>query len=121
MKKGRYQKAYRSFCRIRNTELIAARELYFAHCQILAEGAAFEGKSLLSRAVELFTIPRIRRASVASSWIVISQQFSGISIMVWTMRNGYGPAFYSILGRVMKSKEWLTDMLSGILLLDHFC
>lgn len=71
MKKGRYQKAYQNFCRIRTSELIAARELYFAHCQILAEGAAFEGKSLLTRAIELFTVPRIRRASAASAWIVI--------------------------------------------------
>lgn len=82
MKKGRYQKAFTNFCRIRTSELIAARELYFAHCQIVAEGVAFEGKSLLRRAIELFTVPRIRRASFASAWIVISQQFSGINIMV---------------------------------------
>ena len=82
MKKGRYQKSFRAFCRIRNSKLIAARELYYAHCQIIAEEIAFEGSSLATRVWELFAVPRIRRASVASAWIVISQQFSGINIMV---------------------------------------
>lgn len=91
MKKGRYQKGYANFCRIRSSELIAAREFYFAHCQILAEGMAFEGSSLLTRAVELFTVPRIRRASVASAIIVIGQQFSGINIMV--RKTGYPTKF----------------------------
>lgn len=82
MKKGRYQKAFAAFSRIRNTELIAAREMYYAHCMLMAEEVAFEGKSLATRVWELFSIPRIRRASVASAIIVISQQFSGINIMV---------------------------------------
>lgn len=81
MKKGRYQKAYRAFRRIRNTDLIAARELFYAHCQIRVEEHAFEGKNLATRAKELFTVPRIRRGTVASAIIVISQQFSGVNIM----------------------------------------
>lgn len=77
LKKNRYQKAYRAMCRIRNSELQAAKEIYFAHTQLVQERAAFEGKSIFTRASELFTVPRIRRATVASGWIVISQQFSG--------------------------------------------
>lgn len=61
---------------------MAAREMFYAHCQIIAEEQAFEGKSLASRVWELFSVPRIRRATVAAGWIVISQQFSGINIMV---------------------------------------
>jgi MFS family permease len=78
MKKGRYQKAFRAFNRIRNTELISARELFYAHCQIEAESEVFGGKSLGRRVRELFTVPRIRRATVSSSIIVIAQQFSGM-------------------------------------------
>lgn len=77
MKKGRYQKAFRAFNRIRNTELISARELFYAHCQIVAEKEVYGGKSLGGRVLELFTVPRIRRATVSSSIIVIAQQFSG--------------------------------------------
>ena len=81
MKKGRYQEAFTSFCRIRNTEMQAARDLYYAHCQVLEERDAFAGVSLGRRAWELLSVPRLRRATLASSWIVISQQFSGINIM----------------------------------------
>ena len=77
MKKGKYQQAYRAFNRIRNTELISARELFYAHCQIVAEIEIFGGKSLGRRVLELFTVPRIRRATISSSIIVIAQQFSG--------------------------------------------
>lgn len=76
MKKGRYQDAFRSFCRLRHTELQAARDLYYAHAQMSVEEHAFGGKSLGRRAIELLTVPRLRRATISSSIIVISQQFS---------------------------------------------
>lgn len=63
---------------LRNTEVQAARELYFAHDGLVQERATFVGKSLARRIWELFAIPRIRRATVAAAWIVISQQFSGV-------------------------------------------
>ncbi|KAH0281230.1 hypothetical protein KCU91_g414, partial [Aureobasidium melanogenum] len=44
MKKGRYQKAFRAFCRIRNSELIATREMFYAHCQLMAEADEFKGR-----------------------------------------------------------------------------
>jgi hypothetical protein len=79
MKKERYQQAYRALNRIRNTELLSARELFYAHCQIVAESEIFGGKSLGRRFLELFAVPRIRRATVSSSIIVTAQQFSGKS------------------------------------------
>jgi hypothetical protein len=85
MKKGRYQQAFNAFCRIRNTKLIAARELFYAHSQILAEENAFEGRTLASRVWDLFAVPRIRRATIASSIIVISQQFSGKQTRCFTI------------------------------------
>lgn len=94
MKKGRYQKAFRAFNRIRNTELISARELFYAHCQIMSEVEVFGGKSLAARALELFTVPRIRRATVSSSIIVIAQQFSGINIMAFYSSTIFAEAGY---------------------------
>lgn len=95
MKKNRYQKAFRAFCRIRNTELIAARELFYAHCQISAEENMFEGKTLATRALELFAVPRIRRATVSSAIIVISQQFSGVNIMAFYSSTIFSEAGYT--------------------------
>ncbi|KAH7131316.1 hypothetical protein EDB81DRAFT_696698 [Dactylonectria macrodidyma] len=95
IKKGRYQQSFESFCRIRNTEMQAARDLYYAHRQIIEEKDAFGGKTLMSRMWELFTVPRLRRATVASSWIVISQQLSGINIMAFYSSTVFAAAGYS--------------------------
>lgn len=80
MKKKRYPESFKSFCQLRNSEVQAARDLYYAHCQVLEEQDAFAGVSFLHRVWELATVPRLRRATVASAWIVISQQFSGINM-----------------------------------------
>ncbi|CAI7649090.1 unnamed protein product [Penicillium pancosmium] len=95
MKKYRYKDAFASFCRLRNTELIAARELYYAHCQVVTERDAFSGKSLAHRVWELFTVPRLRRAMISSAIIVTSQQFSGINIMSFYSSTIFSEAGYS--------------------------
>ncbi|XPS80986.1 hypothetical protein M3J09_012930 [Ascochyta lentis] len=65
IKKGRYQKAYRSLLRLRNTPLQAARDLYYIHAQIEAEEAIVEAQgaaktdNMVTRFIELFTVPRI--------------------------------------------------------------
>ena len=66
MKKGRYVDAYKSFCRLRNSELQAARDLFYVHCQLVEEMALLKGTNYFSRFYELFTVPRIRRATLAS-------------------------------------------------------
>lgn len=95
IKKGRYQDSFKVFCRIRNTDMLAARDLYYAHRQILEEKDAFGGKTLARRMWELVSVPRLRRATVASSWIVISQQFSGINIMAFYSSTIFAAANYS--------------------------
>ncbi|OAQ65250.1 sugar porter (SP) family MFS transporter [Pochonia chlamydosporia 170] len=103
MKKGRYLESFKSFCRLRNTELQAARDLYYAHCQVMEERDAFAGASFLSRAWELVAVPRLRRATVASAWIVISQQFSGINIMAFYSSTIFANAGYSVLSSLLAS------------------
>jgi sugar porter (SP) family MFS transporter len=103
MKKGRYADAFRHMCRIRNTEVQAARELYYAHCQVMEERNAFAGISIGTRFKELFTVPRIRRATVASAWIVISQQFSGINIMSFYSSTIFANAGYGTLETLLAS------------------
>ncbi|KAJ3534007.1 hypothetical protein NM208_g7722 [Fusarium decemcellulare] len=95
IKKGRYQDSFNAFCRIRNTEMMAARDLYYAHRQIIEEKDAFGGQTLMHRMWELVTVPRLRRATIASSWIVISQQFSGINIMAFYSSTIFAAANYS--------------------------
>ncbi|KAM0213336.1 hypothetical protein ACHAQI_004379 [Fusarium lateritium] len=88
IKKGRHSQAYKSLLRLRNSPLQAARDLYYIHSQLLAEDMlikeeGFDKSNFFTRAVELFTIPRIRRATQASGIIMIAQQMCGINIIAF--------------------------------------
>lgn len=81
MRKNRYAAAYRSLKRLRHHELQAARDLYYIHVMLEAELAVKGGASYIGRFTELFTIPRVRRATIASFVVMIAQQMCGINII----------------------------------------
>ena len=88
MKKGRHYKAYQSLKRLRNSDFQAARDLYYIHALLVQEELLIEesavktNANIFTRFVELFTIPRIRRATQASGVVMIAQQMCGINIIV---------------------------------------
>lgn len=67
LQKKRTRKAYHSLVRLRNTEIEAARDLFYISQLLKAEEALHSG----NRYLELFTVPRNRRATMAS-FIVVS-------------------------------------------------
>jgi hypothetical protein len=83
MSKKRYAEAYQSFFRLRNTPIQAARDLYYTHAllqqeEVLVKEAGLSPNStFFTRFIELFTIPRIRRATQASGIVMIGQQMCG--------------------------------------------
>ncbi|KAK6597598.1 hypothetical protein H4I96_08550 [Botrytis cinerea] len=81
MKRGEYQRAYKSLCRLRKHDLFAARDLYFIDCQLKIEAAIVGETNYVSRFIQLFTIPRVRRATLASFTVMIAQQMCGINII----------------------------------------
>ncbi|PGH17598.1 hypothetical protein AJ80_04777 [Polytolypa hystricis UAMH7299] len=89
LKKKRYEKAYKSLLRLRNTPLQAARDLYYVHAQLVQEELLLEETGLaktnnmFTRFIELFTIPRVRRATQASGIVMIAQQMCGINIIAF--------------------------------------
>lgn len=89
MGKGRYLDAYESLCRLRNTRVQAARDFYYMHClleqeRVMVEEAGLSAKSsFFTRFVELFTVPRVRRATWASGIVMIAQQMCGINIIAF--------------------------------------
>jgi len=95
MKKGRYKQAYQSFKRLRNTELQAARDLYYVYRQLMEEKKIISGVSYISRFTELFTIPRIRRATLGSFVVMIGQQMCGINIIAFYSSSIFVQAGYS--------------------------
>lgn len=106
IKQNCYPQAYRSLLRLRNVPLQAARDLYYMHVQIelenkmlAAEQQARDGvrpgqdmnrtpvardlhKAALyvRRFVQLFTISRVRRATVAACTVMLAQQMCGINV-----------------------------------------
>lgn len=95
MKKDRYVDAYKSFCRLRNSELQAARDLFYVHCQLVEEMAVLKGSNYFSRFYELFAVPRIRRATLASFVVMIAQQMCGINIIAFYSSTIFVDAGYS--------------------------
>jgi len=89
LKKKKYLNAWNSLLRLRNTPLQAARDLYYINClldqeRVLVEEAGLKATSnLFTRFVELFTVPRIRRATWASGIVMIAQQMCGINIIAF--------------------------------------
>lgn len=81
MKKKRYHDAFKSYLRLRNSPLQAARDLYYVHRQLEEESLAIKESNYFSRFTELFTIPRLRRATLAGFVVQISQQWCGINII----------------------------------------
>ena len=79
IKQGRYDAAYESIRRLRRSSLQAARDLYYIHVLLEAEVEIQTGRNLF---VELFTVPRNRRATLASSIVMFMQQFCGVNACV---------------------------------------
>lgn len=96
MKKNRYQDAFASFVRLRNSEIQAARDMYYVHCQLVEEFKILKGSNYVSRFTELFTIPRIRRATLASWVVMIGQQMCGINIIAFYSSTIFRNAGYSV-------------------------
>ncbi|KAG6235069.1 hypothetical protein E4U24_008413 [Claviceps purpurea] len=86
LKKNKYPQAWRSLLRLRNTPLQAARDLFYIHClleqeeMLVRESGLKVAGSMFTRFVELFTIPRVRRATWASGIVMIAQQMCGTAL-----------------------------------------
>ncbi|KXT01595.1 hypothetical protein AC579_8959 [Pseudocercospora musae] len=89
LKKGKAKKAYASLKRLRNTELQAARDVYYISAQLdyekdlVAQSGVAKTDNFFTRFIELFTVPRIRRATQASGIVMIAQQMCGINIIAF--------------------------------------
>ncbi|CAG8957497.1 hypothetical protein HYFRA_00011479 [Hymenoscyphus fraxineus] len=82
MKKGEYHRAFKSLLRLRNNPIQAARDLYYIHTQLALEAEIFKNSTpYMSRFIELFTIPRLRRANLAAFTVMMAQQMCGINII----------------------------------------
>lgn len=80
IKHGRYKDAFESLCRLRRSKLQAARDLFYIHVLLDAER---EVQQKRNRYIEIFTIPRNRRALQASFIVMILQQLCGVNVLAY--------------------------------------
>ncbi|EXJ78128.1 hypothetical protein A1O3_09289 [Capronia epimyces CBS 606.96] len=117
MKKGRYRDAYKSLLRLRNGPIQAARDLYYIHVQmkqeefLIRESEWTKADNMLTRFTELWTIPRVRRATQAASILMIAQQMSGINIMGFYSATVFTQAGSSVRDSLLVS--WGFNMVAG--------
>lgn len=83
MKKNRYPKAWINLCKLRNHPIQVARDLYYIHAQLSIEQLITKKSNYLTRAGQLFTIPRVRRANIAAFTVMLAQQMCGINIIAF--------------------------------------
>lgn len=109
MKQGRYRQAYKSLLRLRNTPLQAARDLYYINAQLVAEDVMVQEAGMTTKAglftrfIELFTIPRVRRATWASGIVMIAQQMCGINIVAFYSSTVFTEAGASVTSALLAS------------------
>lgn len=77
MKKNRYLDAFASLRRLRNTDIQAARDLFYIHAQLKDELKDQEGKGYFTRLLGLFTMKRNQPATMAAFTVMIAQQMCG--------------------------------------------
>lgn len=107
-----YGKAFDSLCRIRNSKLEAARELLLAHQQQQKrpsrtntttttaiqhddDDSKNSCSSFRQTFFELYTVPRLRRATIAAYTVMLSQQLCGINIIAFYSSNIFVSAHFS--------------------------
>lgn len=79
MKHGKYDKAFRSFLKLRAHPIISARDYYYSYVMYEEEKAIAGGSNYFSRMKDIFVVPRIRRANYGASTVMLAQQMCGIN------------------------------------------
>ncbi|KAF5351753.1 hypothetical protein D9756_007419 [Leucocoprinus leucothites] len=100
LSKGRYRKAFESLSRLRMHPLQAARDLYYMHVLLEAEkDLNRQGNKFL----ELFTIPRNRRATMASFIVMFMQQFCGVNVIAYYSAEIFAEASFTQIQALLAS------------------
>jgi len=83
MKKNRYAEAWKSMAKLRSHPVQVARDMFYIHSQLELEIQLLRRSTYAQRFVELFTVPRVRRATLAAFTVMIAQQMCGINIIAF--------------------------------------
>lgn len=105
MEKGKFDKAFKSLCRLRRIRVQAARDMYYAYKLLEIENAEREGRNPLR---EFFIVRRNRRAAQSAFFVMFMQQFCGVNVIAYYSTSIFRSAGFS------QSEALLTSMGTGI-------
>jgi sugar porter (SP) family MFS transporter len=105
MEKGKFDKAFRSLCRLRSHDIQAARDMYYAYKLLEIETAEREGRNAWK---EFFTVRRNRRAAQSAFFVMFMQQFCGVNVIAYYSTSIFREAGFS------QSEALLVSMGTGI-------
>ncbi|OCF36436.1 D-xylose-proton symporter [Kwoniella heveanensis BCC8398] len=121
MSKGKYEKAYASMLRLRGNDLLAARDLYYIFVLLEEEAAVVSGRNLF---LEIFTIPRNRRAMIGSTIVMFGQQFCGVNAIVYYTATIFTSTGFSEISALLASFGFglinTVFAIPGMLTIDRF-
>nr|SIP56073.1 putative sugar porter [Yarrowia phangngaensis] len=100
LSRGEIRKAYECMRIIRHSDVQAARDTFYAHILLMEEQSIKRGKN---RFVELFTVPRNRRAAWASFIVMFMQQFCGINVIAYYSSNIFMESGFSEIQALLAS------------------
>lgn len=115
---NKVDKAFRSFQTLRKTDLQAARDLYSAYVSVQIEQQVNKGKNFFTMFLELFTVPRNARATLASWIVMFMQQFCGVNVIAYYSTTIFTEAGYSIQSALLASMG--TGILNWVFALPAF-
>lgn len=101
MSKGRHARAFESMCRLRFVKIQAARDQFYMYKGLEAENAIAIGRQNIVK--ELITVPRNRRAMVASEFVMFMQQFCGVNVIAYYSSEIFVQAGFSELNALAAS------------------
>ncbi|KAI5480152.1 hypothetical protein MNV49_001813 [Pseudohyphozyma bogoriensis] len=130
MGRGRYQDAMKSLRRIRAAPIQAGRDIFYIHT-LLEQEKALTGQAtgsgraeFFKRATELFTIPRVRRATLASAVVMMSQQLCGVNVMSFYSSTIFADAGFSEQSALLASFGFgllnFVFAFPGVYTIDHW-
>ncbi|KAL9115140.1 MAG: hypothetical protein Q9227_000934 [Pyrenula ochraceoflavens] len=109
IQRDRVAKAYQSFQTLRPSDVQAARDTYYTYVGVEIERKVNHGKNFFTQFRDLFTVPRNRRATLATWIVMFMQQFCAVNAIAYYSTTIFISSGYST------NSALLASMGTGIL------